>query len=150
VFTRQPGRCVKAFTRAGPYPASVNLHIECKTCGHKVDVAPAETYVCPACGASEGLNIDVTLADTVEAHDALRTKGYDEHGKEFLDAKTGDNYFEKDADWHDVTQIVNRRENRYKKRVVSISTGEVLKDVDEPLDQHAPTAVKRRREVTDQ
>jgi Protein of unknown function (DUF4238) len=40
--------------------------------------------------------------------------------------------------------------DRYKKRVVRKSTGEVLRDEDEPLDQHEPTAVKLRREVTDQ
>ena len=128
------------------YPARVTIHIECKACGHKVDVAPAETYVCPACGASEGLHIDVTLADAVEAHDALRTKGYDEQGKEFLDAKTGDSYFRKDEEWHDVTQIVNRRERRYRKKIVRKSTGEVLRDEDVPLEQHEPRAVKRKRE----
>jgi hypothetical protein len=127
----------------------VTLHIECKACGNEIDVAPAEVYVCPACGASEGLNIDVALADTVEVHEALRTKGYDEQGKEFLDAKTGDSYFHKDAEWHDLTQIVNRRERRYRKKVVRKSTGEVLRDEDMPLNEHEPTAVKRRRESND-
>jgi hypothetical protein len=131
------------------YPARV-IHIECKACGHEVDVTPAETYVCPACGASAGLNIEVTLTDSVEVHESLRTQGSDEQGKEFLDAKTGDSYFRKDEEWHDVTQIVNRREKRYRKKIVRKSTGEVLRDEDVPLDEHEPTALKRRREVTDQ
>jgi hypothetical protein len=136
--------------RSMRYLAGVTLHIECKACGHQVDVAPAETYVCPDCGASEGLNIGVFLDDSVRAHDAQVTRGCDERGKEFLEAKTGDSYFRKDAEWHDVTQIVNRRDNRYRKRVVRKSICEVLRDEDVPLDQHEPTAVKRRREVTDQ
>jgi hypothetical protein len=126
------------------------IHIECKACGHEVDIAPAETYVCPERGAIDGLDIALTLDDSAEAHESLRTKAYDEDGKKFLDSKTGDNYFRKDEEWHDLTQVVNRRENRYKKRVVRKSTGEVLRDEDGPLDQHEPTAVKRRREVTDQ
>jgi hypothetical protein len=123
----------------------VNIHVECKACGHEVDSA-AETYVCPACGESEGLDIDVTVADTVGVFDALRTKGDDEQGKEFLDAKTGDSYFRKDEEWHNVTQIVDHREGRYRKKIVRKSTGEVLRDEDVPLNEHEPTAVKRRRE----
>jgi hypothetical protein len=123
----------------------VNIHVGCKAC-HEVDAAPSETYVCPACGESQGLNIDVTVADAVGVYEALRTKGYDEQGKKFLDAKTGDSYFRKDEEWHDVTQIVNHREGRYRKRIVRKSTGEVLRDEDVPLNEHEPTAVKRRRE----
>jgi hypothetical protein len=64
------------------YPAGV-IHIECNACDHEVDVAPAETYVCPACGASEGLNILIQrFTDSVEAHEPLRTKGYDETRQE--------------------------------------------------------------------
>jgi isocitrate dehydrogenase kinase/phosphatase len=59
------------------------------------------------------LNIDVTLTDSVEAHEALRTKGYDEHGNKFLDVKTGDDSFHEDAEWNNVTQIVDRRERQY-------------------------------------
>jgi hypothetical protein len=124
----------------------VTIHIECKACGHEVDAAPAETYVCPECGVSEGLDIALTLGDSAEMHESLRAQGYDEDGKEFLDAKTGDNYFRKDEEWHDVTQIVDRRERRYRKKIVRKSTGEVIRDEDVPLNQHEPTAVKRRRE----
>jgi hypothetical protein len=124
----------------------MKIHVECKACGYEGDSAPAEKYVCSACGASEGLDIDVLVADDIGVHEGLRTKGYDEQGKEFLEAKTGDNYFRKDEEWHDVTQIVNRRERRYRKKIVRKSTGEVLRDEDEPLDKHEPTAVKRRRE----
>ena len=126
------------------------IHIECKTCGHEVDATPAEAYACPACGAIDGLDIAVTLDDGAEAHESIRTRGYDEHGKEFLDAKTGDSYFRKDEECHDVTQIVNRRDERYRKKIVRKSTGEVLRDEDVPLNEHEPTALKRRREVTDQ
>jgi hypothetical protein len=122
------------------------IYIECKACGHEVDVAPAETYVCPECGDIEGLDIAVAIDDSALAHESLRTQGYDEHGKEFLDAKTGDNYFRKDEEWHDVTQIVDRRERRYRKKIIRKSTGEVIRDEDVPLNQHEPTAVKRRRE----
>jgi isocitrate dehydrogenase kinase/phosphatase len=64
------------------------------------------------------LIINLTLADGAEAHESIRSQGYDEHGKEFLDAKTGDSYFRKDEEWHDVTQIVNRRDKRYRKKIV--------------------------------
>jgi hypothetical protein len=120
--------------------------IECKACGHEVDAAPADRYVCPACGVSEGLHIAVTLTDSAGVHDSLRTQGYDENGREFLDAKSGDSYFRKDAEWHELTQVVDRRDRRYKKKIVRKSTGEVLRDEDVRLEEHDPTAIKRRRE----
>jgi hypothetical protein len=128
----------------------VAVHIECNAGGYKADVAPAETDGCPACGAIEDFDVNVTLGDSAEVHESLRIKGYDEHGKKLLDAKSGDSYFRKDGEWHDVNQVVDRSERRYRKKVVRKSTGEVLGDEDVPLDKHEPTAVKRRREVTAQ
>jgi hypothetical protein len=120
-------------------------HIECKACGYEADTTPTERYACPACGSSEGLHIAITLTDDAGAHDSLRTKGHDEDGHEFLDANTGDSFYRKDAEWHDVTQVVDRRAGRYRKKIIRKSTGEVLRDEDVPLDQHEPTAVTRRR-----
>src|SRR5215213_10710705 len=127
----------------------MSTHIECSACGHEVDVTPSETYVCPKCGATEGLDIAATLDHSALAHESVRAKGYDEHGKQFLDAKTGDSYFRKDEEWHDLTQVVDKRGRRYRKSVVRKSTGEVLRDDDGPLEEHEPTAVRRKRESTD-
>jgi len=125
------------------------VRIKCRAFGHQADVLPAETYACPACGAIEGLDVAVTLDDCALAHESVRAKGYDEHGKKFLDSKTGDSYFRKDEEWHDLTQVVDKRDRRYKKSVVRKSTGEVLRDDDGPLEEHEPTAVRRKRESTD-
>jgi hypothetical protein len=120
--------------------------IHCNACGHVVDVVPAETYVCPSCGEARGLHIEVDISDNVGIHDTASIKGKDEQGKEFLDSKVGDSYFRKDDEWHEIEQTVNRKTRRYRKKIVRKATGEVLRDEDVPLDQHEPTAVKRRRE----
>jgi hypothetical protein len=123
------------------------IHLRCGKCGHEADVPPHEGhYCCPDCGAVEGLTVELTLPDTAEGHDFIKTKGRDEHGKEFLDAKAGDSYFEKGGEWRDIVQVVNRQDRTYRKKVIRKSTGEVLRDEYGPLDQHEPTAVKRRWE----
>ena len=120
--------------------------IQCNACGHAVDVVPRETYVCPACGESRRLAIDVELSDTAEAHDMWGIKAKDETGKVFLHSKIGDSYFRKGGEWHEIEQIANDQTWRYRKKIVRKATGEVLRDDDVPLDQHEPTSVKRRRE----
>jgi hypothetical protein len=120
--------------------------IQCNACGNVVDVVPEEIYKCPSCGEARDLHIEIELTDNALAHEMVGIKGQDERGKEFLDSKVGDSYFRKDDEWHEIEQTVNRKTGRYRKKIVRKGTGEVLRDEDVPLDQHEPTAVKRRRE----
>ncbi len=117
-----------------------SIHVACGVCGHQTHVVPAESYACPACGAVGSLHVSLTLGDTAEAHESIRTKGYSDQGKEFLDARSGDSYFRKDDEWHEIVQVVDRSSNRYVKRIVRKSTGEVLRDDDGPLTEHRQTA----------
>ena len=127
-----------------PWPVP---RIECKACGHEVDAVPAERYICPACGANEGLHVVIPLTDSGQGYEFLSTKGRKEKGRQVLVAKSGDSYFHEGCEWHEIIQVADRRERRrYRKKVVRKSTGEVLRDEDVPLEEHEPTAVKRRRE----
>ncbi len=56
--------------------------------------------------------------------------------KPFLEQKTGDSYWHKMAKWMRRVQIIDRRGNRYVKRVDDPKTGEVVRNVDEPLTDH--------------
>jgi hypothetical protein len=57
-------------------------------------------------------------------------------GKAFMTQKVGASFSYARRKWMDVEQVVDRRLNRYRKRVVDPETGEVLRDVDEPLTDH--------------
>jgi Tfp pilus assembly protein PilZ len=43
---------------------------------------------------------------------------------------------EKYPDGVDITQIIDRENNKYVKRVIDKKIGQVVKDLEEPLDQH--------------
>jgi hypothetical protein len=56
--------------------------------------------------------------------------------KPFLEQKTGASYWRKMGKWMRRVQIIDRRGNRYVKRVEDPDTGEVVRNVDEPLTDH--------------
>jgi hypothetical protein len=56
--------------------------------------------------------------------------------KPFIEQKTGNSYWRKMGKWMRRVQIIDRRGNRYVKRVDDPKTGEVVRDVDEPLTNH--------------
>ena len=60
-----------------------------------------------------------------------------------------DQSFNGPGEWNRVEQVVDRRNNRYKKRVVNPRTGKVLRDVDEPLTAHKGYGSPKKPEETE-
>ena len=74
----------------------------------------------------------------------LKAKGGG-RGKPFMAVKEGDSLSISRGRWMRVLQIVDRRNNRYRKVVTDPETGEVLRDVDEPLTDHTGRGDARRK-----
>lgn len=115
--------------------------VECGTCGHvldeRTDGDPAAREPCPGCGGRSRL-VKVAVHDSVTLHSSIRLVHKGERpgvrGHRLLEVKSGDTP-SADGTWADVTQVVDRVNRRYRKRVVK-SDGAVVRDVDEPLEDH--------------
>ena len=72
-------------------------------------------------------------------------------GKPFMTGKFGASWFHRTRRWHIIEQVVDRRNNRYKKKIVDEATGEVLRDDDGLLTDHQGFGdAKPRRTSEDQ
>ena len=114
--------------------------VECAACGHIIDESteldPHLRAPCPGCGATSRL-IKVAIEDSVSVHDmiSLVLKG-DRPGVRgrLLRVKSGAS-LSADGTWAEVIQVVDRVRRRYRKRVVT-ADGRVVRNVDEPLEDH--------------
>ena len=88
----------------------------------------------------------LTLEGKVSVHSSLglKHKGAG-RGKPFKELKQGDSYSTSRGRWMSLLQIVDRRNNRYRKLVTDPETGDVLRDVDEPLSEHVGRGDARRK-----
>ena len=113
----------------------------CNGCGKPLDPVPAGKARphCPACGAT-ARRIAVEIEETIHFSDSLRVKGSEPKpsgGKrEFLDAFEGTEHSRALGRVVKKSRLVDRRANRYMERVVDPQSGDVLRDVDEPLTDH--------------
>ena len=87
----------------------------------------------------------MTMQATVGAkvHLGLKAKSAST-GKRFLKQKQGDSFSATRGKWMHLLQIVDRRNNRYRKVISDLETGEVIRDVDEPLTDHQSYGDARR------
>jgi hypothetical protein len=53
-----------------------------------------------------------------------------------VEFKSGDSLHHDSGRWMKLDQVIDRANNRYRKRVVDPETGQIVRDVDEPLDEH--------------
>lgn len=100
---------------------------------------------CPVCG-SLARDYAITLSDSITAHSqvALKAKTPGEK-RPFIEQKVGDSYSVSRGRWMRLRQLIDRRHNRYAKKVEDPETGEVLRDVDEPLSEHTGRGSAKRR-----
>ncbi|MCC6958858.1 MAG: hypothetical protein IT301_03335 [Dehalococcoidia bacterium] len=103
------------------------------------DLDPTQRQPCPACG-STSRTFGKHLSGSIQMHSSLKAKG--KHAgatgrrKWFVETFSG-------ADWSHSLQhfirkqrTIDRDNDRYAEKVVDPETGEVLRDVDEPLSDH--------------
>jgi hypothetical protein len=114
--------------------------VACNGCGAELDEPPNlpadERQPCLRCG-SLGRVFSVTLEAGIRLGGSLGLKMKSGgKGKPYLEQKHGDSYSTSRRKWVHLLQIVDRRNNRYRKLVTDPETGEVIRDVDEPLTDH--------------
>ena len=87
-----------------------------------------------------GKNYKIELSDRITIRENIGFKKYLISAKKFLShVKQGwfsSNNIKKHPDGVDITQIVDRENNFYKKKVIDKKTGKIIKGVEEPLNQH--------------
>jgi Zn finger protein HypA/HybF involved in hydrogenase expression len=114
--------------------------VACKDCGAQLDESAIKTSderrPCPGCG-SLARHVSMAFGGkvTVGAQLALKAKN-GATGKWFLKQKQGDSFSTERGRFMRLLQVVDRRNNCYRKLVTDPETGEVLRDVDEPLSDH--------------
>lgn len=91
---------------------------------------------CPVCG-EVGRSIAVKLEDGIGFHDGYRVKAYRPGSSTFfLDERSGPSYYRVGAEWHHVMRVIDRENDRYTETIRVLSTGEIIREIDEPLSQH--------------
>ena len=114
--------------------------MECGECrsplDERADLPADQREPCPNCGSRQR-----HFKQTVVAQQPLRASFVSKaraggKGKSFIEMKVGWSFFRRTASWHFVEQIVDRRHNRYRKKVVDEETGATLRNDDGPLDEH--------------
>ena len=123
--------------------------VTCKACGVELGESASapveERQPCPNCG-SLARHFALTLEGKTSVHSSLglKAKGGGK-GKPFMELKQGDSLSTSRGRWMRLLQIVDRRNNRYRKLVTDPDTGEVLRDVDKPLTEHTGRGDSRRK-----
>lgn len=120
--------------------SSPDRNVRCGRCNGEVDEEPGaaleQRAPCPNCG-STARAVGVFLSDTIEMRSSLSIKAKaGGKGKPFMTQKIGSSLFHRTGRWHFIEQLVDRRNNRYKKKIVDEETGEVLRDDDGLLTDH--------------
>src|SRR6266851_954614 len=125
--------------------------VRCSVCGYSFEdfaaaLREAGRSPCPICGNSNRTAF-LELHDTASAHESMGLKARDvAGGRPFLEAVHDKlEWFRKLGRWHQVTRIVNRRDDEYHEVSVDGLTGEVVREVHEPLSQHRGHGSARSR-----
>jgi hypothetical protein len=128
--------------------------VQCSDCGYDFqdfDAAlfPTDPLPCPECGASER-HAYLELLDFAAARESTRLVGRpSEGGKPFLQARHAKlSWFQESQRWHVVTRVINRLDDQYDEVITDAETGEIVREVHEPLSQHRGRGSARQREGT--
>jgi hypothetical protein len=113
----------------------------CGDCGAALDEQPSQPpekrKPCPDCGSSRRRFAVQMEEAAVKIRSSLRVKAKaGGKGEPFQEEKIGDDYWWKAGRWTTVQRLIDRRRNRYVERIADPETGEIIKDVDEPLTEH--------------
>ena len=91
---------------------------------------------CPTCGSRVRIhNAEIREPLTLRSKLGFKQKrpGFKEPIYEEI---SGDDLHTKTGLWSHLLQVIDRQNNRYRKLVTNAETGEILRSVDEPLDEH--------------
>ena len=115
--------------------------VHCSECRHEFSDFEAalreDPSPCPACD-STARTAYLTLVDTVSVHESMALKARPAGGgRPFLEAIYDKlEVFRQTGRQHVVTRVINRLEDKYDELIVNHASGEVIREVHEPLSQH--------------
>jgi ribosomal protein S27AE len=112
----------------------------CGACGAAIDepgnTLPPDRKPCPSCG-SLARNFGASMQETLTLREKLglkhKRRGYK---KPIYESISGDDLHRKSGEWNKLTREIDRENNRYREIIVNPTSGEVLRNVDEPLSEH--------------
>lgn len=122
--------------------------VSCGNCGIALsepsDLPTDRRVACARCG-SVARSFAVPIYENLAIHEDLRVRARSPGEKKpFFDVKSGSDFWAERGKWMHRVQIVDRRNNRYRKLVSDPATGEAIRDVDEPLSDHRGYGAARR------
>ena len=114
----------------------------CLDCSYDIEESKESSdgrKLCPMCGSLKW-RYEEALSDNVSVGTLMHTKGFAgglsrNKGLRF-ESKDGDSYSVSQGRFVKLNQHVDHEEKRYIKKVVDPVTGQILREVDEPLPDH--------------
>lgn len=109
----------------------------CIGCGAELHEPSGEPSTpCPVCG-NLAREVTVQLHDGFVAHDGIRAKAYkSDSSKFYLDTRSGASYYRKGNQWHHLVRVIDRENDRYVETIRVLSTGKLIRHVEERLSAH--------------
>lgn len=100
------------------------------------DADPVNRLPCPACG-SRSRAVEVFTEDHAEVHERVGLKARKPGVRRpVLESVSGDDLTVATGTWVRLERTIDRAGGRYRERIVDPTTGQVIRDVDEPLSEH--------------
>lgn len=119
--------------------------VKCRNCGVRLPAEwasePAGANPCPECG-SVAKHVDIKIAERVgiivreTVKGELRNDSLPSNKKRRVKFQTGDEIRRDGKGWVKKDQLLDRDRDLYIEKVVDAESGEVLRDVEEPLSEH--------------
>jgi hypothetical protein len=118
--------------------------VTCKKCGTILEADPARPP-CPNCGCAIRVST-VAVSDGLQLGDKIGMK-HNRPGtkKPVYESVTGDDIFRKTGEMNKLSREIDRENDRYREKIVNPLTGEVIREVDEPLSAHRDRGTPRKK-----
>src|SRR5665213_128619 len=123
--------------------------VVCSNCQAPQDELPGLDVTlrspCPKCGGLSRTQC-VSVAFGLGIHSLIGIKGKrDGKGKPFIEQKIGDDLHRDSGKWKNREMLVDHENDRYKEKIVDKETGQIDREVEEPLSQHRNRGSARLR-----
>jgi DNA-directed RNA polymerase subunit RPC12/RpoP len=123
--------------------------VTCQTCGRTLDESPSLTSrpPCPGCG-STARHVKVSVQEEIKVRSQVAVKARrEDRGRPFREIKQGDDLHRKSGRWNILSRLIDHEQDLYEERIVDGESGEVIKDIREPLSQHRGHGSARGRRI---
>ena len=110
---------------------------KCKKCGMVLlEPKDEKRTPCPVCGDTARIH-EVEARSTIVFRDHIRAEGrHKGRGKPFFDIRAGADFYYKEQEWCHLERIIDRDNNLYIEKITNPKTGQVIKEIKEPLTEH--------------